>query len=189
MTFGNDKSVSVPWHSTGEYAGPSFSYTDLYKKKAFTYSSMKTYPLSHSIKYTEENGKLTLLLTVKNNSETTQVIEDETSFRLGINTIMANPKEYFSIFFPTLLRSEKTHFWGYFEAPDGHVLALASSDPIASWHLDYIGNGHRIASACLDLLHPLPLPQRHPDDSFGTHHCFTGRNNRYPYPINRRHCT
>lgn len=166
MTFGNDKSVSVPWHSTGEYAGPSFSYTDLYKKKAFTYSSMKTYPLSHSIKYTEENGKLTLLLTVKNNSETTQVIEDETSFRLGINTIMANPKEYFSIFFPTLLRSEKTHFWGYFEAPDGHVLALASSDPIASWHLDYIGNGHRIASACLDLLHPLPLPQRHPQDLF-----------------------
>lgn len=33
MTFGNDKSVSVPWHSTGEYAGPSFSYTDLYKKR------------------------------------------------------------------------------------------------------------------------------------------------------------
>ncbi len=166
MSFGEDKLVSIPWHSDGEYAGPSFMNADLYRKRELTYSSMESYPISHSVKYAEEDGRLTIQLAVKNNSGITQTIENEASLRLGINTIMANPKEYFSIFFPTLLRSEKTHFWGYFEAPDGHILAIASSDPIASWHLDYIGNGHRIASVCLDLLHKLPLPQRHPQDLF-----------------------
>ncbi len=166
MNFGGDKLVSIPWHASGEYAGPSFSGTSLHKKEAFTYASREVYPMSYAIRYAEENGMFTLQLSLTNNSGVPQYASDKASLCLGINTVMANPDEYFSVFFPTMLRCEKTHLWGYFEAPDGHVLGIASPDPIASWHLNYIGNGHRIASASLDLLHELPLPPRHPQDLF-----------------------
>ncbi len=160
MDFGG-KMMDVPWHSKGDYAGPSFEMGSVQKTDKFTYER-KRFPFSHAIKYAEENGNLTISLSVRNNSGKIQMIEKEASFRIGINSIMDDPKSYFSIFFPTLLRCEKTHFWGYFQSPNGQVLAIASPDPVASWHIDYIGNGHRVATAGLDLLHKLPLPERHP---------------------------
>ena len=162
VDFGGDSLVSVPWHSSGEYAGPSFSGVSLRKAGKYTYRSRDVYPVAHTLSYSEVDGMLTVQVTLKNNSGTVHEAGAESSLQLGINSVMANPKEYFSVFFPTMLRCEPTHFWGYFEAPDGHVLAVASPDAVASWHLDYIGNGHRIGTAGIDLLHSLPLPPRHP---------------------------
>jgi hypothetical protein len=40
-------------------------------------------------------------------------------------------------FFPTMMRCEKTHFWGYAMSPEGDILTIGSPDSIASWSLDY----------------------------------------------------
>lgn len=87
--------------------------------------------------------------------------------RLGLDTYMEKYPDWNGNLFPTLLRCEKTHFWGYGMSPEGTILGIASPDPIASWSLDYnradYGDwGHRIFTANLDLLNALPLPSRHP---------------------------
>ena len=38
-------------------------------------------------------------------------------------------------FSPTLLRAEKTHFWGCFVSPLGAALAVSCREPIAAWEL------------------------------------------------------
>ena len=167
MKFG-DEMVSVPWHASGEYAGPtirtSINHNGFSKVAPFHYVQ-KDLALVHSISYLEQNGNFVIRVAVKNVTDKVQSV-DCLSLRLGINHIMDNPSTYFSMFFPTLLRCEKSHLWGYFQTPNGQVLAIGSKQPIASWHLDYIGKGHRIGTSELDLLHKQPLPVRHPQDLF-----------------------
>ena len=71
---------------------------------------------------------------------------------------MVKYPEWNQIYFPTLLRCEQTHFWGYVMSPAGRILALASPDPIASYTLDYKQYEHRVFTFCRDLLHCGPLP-------------------------------
>lgn len=92
--------------------------------------------------------------------------------KLGIDTYMDKYPEWFHKYFPTLMRCEKTHFYGYLQTPEEHTLALVSEQPVASWSVDYnLGYmdpapywfmGHRIESLNIDLLNALPLPGRHP---------------------------
>ncbi len=99
---------------------------------------------------------------------------DHLDFILGINTYMADYPARNHVFFPTMLRCEKTHFHGYFMRPDGKCLAVASPQPMASYSLLYSKTespdefegeyGHRIHTAALSLLHKGPLPARHPQD-------------------------
>ncbi|MFA4944575.1 MAG: hypothetical protein WC789_07730 [Lentisphaeria bacterium] len=84
------------------------------------------------------------------------------ALRLGVDAYMEKFPEWNEKLFPTLLRCEKTHFWGYFMSPAGRILGVSSPDPVASWHLDYKQGLHRIYTAWLDLLQPGPLPPRHP---------------------------
>ncbi len=92
--------------------------------------------------------------------------------KLGLDTYMDRWPQWNDKLFPTLLRCEKTHFWGYAMSPEGKILGIASPDPVASWSLDYnkIGDspesdwGHRIYTISLDLMNSLPLPARHPQD-------------------------
>ncbi|MDD6214438.1 MAG: hypothetical protein PUB42_04575 [Firmicutes bacterium] len=117
------------------------------------------------IKYAvSENVRINILL--KNTGA--EIFKPERLFlRLGIDTYMDTYPEWNKKLFPTLLRCEKTHFYGYFMSPDGQILAVASKKPIKSWKLDYNiinedHNGHRIYTAELDLLSTLPQPARHP---------------------------
>lgn len=92
--------------------------------------------------------------------------------KLGIDTYMDKYPDWFGKYFPTLMRCEDTHFYGYFQNPEEHSLAIVSEQPVASWSVDYnmgyqsISShwfmGHRIESFNLDLLNALPLPDRHP---------------------------
>ena len=142
---------NIPWHTSGDYAGPYF------------YADGKG--LERMVSNREEGDMLVIEARIKNPTAQTVEIQDSmASLRLGINTSMEDPKVYFGQFFPTMLRCEKTHLWGYFEAPDGRVLAVCSPDAVASWHYDYAGLGHRIHTVSLDLMHPLPLPERHPQN-------------------------
>ena len=165
MDFGNGPS-DIFWHSEGEYAGPAFQHADetrkLSKTGDCTYTT-QTESLGYALSYSEENGIFSIKAMIENRTpKMLNFGEKEASLCLGINTVMSSPKMYHSTFFPTLLRCEKTHFWGYFQTPDGKVLAIVSPQAVASWHLDYIGKGHRIGTAGIDLLHKLPLPVRHP---------------------------
>ena len=94
--------------------------------------------------------------------------------RLGIDTYMDQYPDWFGKYFPTLLRNERTHFYGYMQTPANHMLAVLSPDPIASWSVDYnLGYqdpaphwfmGHRIESLNLDLMNALPLPMHNPQN-------------------------
>ena len=97
---------------------------------------------------------------------------EKAGLKLGIDTYMDKYPDWFNKYFPTLMRNEKTHFYGYLQTPGKHTLALVCPQPVASWSVDYnLGYmdppphwfmGHRIESLNLDLMNALPLPERHP---------------------------
>jgi len=50
--------------------------------------------------------------------------------KLGIDTYMDKFPDWFGKYFPTLMRNEKTHFYGYLQTPSGHTLGLVSQQPL-----------------------------------------------------------
>ena len=87
------------------------------------------------------------------------------SLRTGFDCYMEAYPEWNRKLFPTLMRCEKTHFWGYLQAPDGRILGLSCAQPIASYQFLYNQKGHRIYTVLLDLLQPLKTPERYPVQS------------------------
>lgn len=126
--------------------------------------------LSFSLDYSVTDDALAVCCRVKNTTDS-DFSADRLGVRLGTDCYMEKYPDWNDRFFPTLLRCEKTHFWGYFMSPDGKVLGICSPDPVASWSLDYnralYGKenhvGHRIYSAVVDLLNKSPQPARHPE--------------------------
>ena len=175
MTFGGRR-IDVPWRNANENFGPAWKLPVARESDGNGLVALKKTDGDglvfegragdqvYSLAYRDEQGDLTIEAGIRNESDKPLVADPYVRLALGIDHEMNDPKRYFSMFFPSLLRCEKTHLWGYFETPNGQVLALASKDPVASWALDYMGNGHRIATANLDLLHATPLPARHPQD-------------------------
>ncbi len=175
MTFGG-KRVDVPWRKSDGSSGPAWKLSVAQKADGKGLVSLKKTngdglvfegrvgEQVYSLAYRDEAGDLTLEAGIRNDSDKLFVAAPEVRLVLGIDHEMNNPTNYFTMFFPSLLRCERAHFWGYFETPNGQVLAIASKDPVASWALGYIGNGHRIATTHLDVLHATPLPARHPQD-------------------------
>ena len=49
--------------------------------------------------------------------------------KLGIDTYMDKYPDWFGKYFPTLMRNEKTHFYGYLQTPAGHALGIVSPQP------------------------------------------------------------
>ena len=122
--------------------------------------------LVFSLSYAEQRGCLAFTAAVANRGDR-PFRPVKAGLRLGLDTCMTAYPEWNHKLFPTLLRCERTHFWGYCMSPEGTILGLASPDPIASWSLNYniasYGDyGHRIFTLNLDCLNVLPLPPRHP---------------------------
>ncbi|MWV44476.1 hypothetical protein GRF59_12650 [Paenibacillus sp. HJL G12] len=131
-------------------------------------------PLSFSLRYHSVDGELAVTAAVAN---TGKIVVQPASLGLmtGIDTYMEKFPEWNDTFFPTMLRCERTHFWGYCMRPEGAVLGLSCQRPIASWSLQYnVGymegelewGGHRVETFTLDFLHAGPLPERHPQGLF-----------------------
>jgi len=120
--------------------------------------------IHYSLQYKIINGTLVVMAGMKN--EGTQIFKpDAARFTFGLDTAMIKYPDWEKTFYPTLLRCERTHFWGYFMTPEGCILAMSSPDPIASWsYIFETSYGHRIKTVSLDMLHKLPLPPRHPQD-------------------------
>ena len=133
-------------------------------------------PIRCSIDSTRTADALVWEITLTNTSDR-RVEPESASLSLGIDTYMDKYPDWLEKYFPTLLYCEPTHFYGYFQSPSGKILALASPDPIASWHLDYNISyedppgypfwGHRVEAVYLDLLHCQPLPAHHPQNMTG----------------------
>ena len=165
---------------TGEkFAGPSWyleqgdKVFNLKSKKDTDTKFLAKYKnIDLSLEYKDDNGKLLFLATLKNNGHT-PFQPNKLGLRIGINTYMDKYPDWEDKLFPTLLRCEPTHFWGYFMGTTGKIIAIASPDPIASWSHNYSTGwgtppyqfiGHRITSVNLDLINALPLPERHPQN-------------------------
>lgn len=103
---------------------------------------------------------------------------EKITLRLGIDTQMESYPSWNEKFFPTMLRCEKTHFWGYMMSPKKQCFALLCPQPVASYSYGYelYGEhyfGHRIMAVNLDLMNQGPLPKRNPCISFCTDETYT----------------
>ena len=122
--------------------------------------------IRYSLRYALEGGRLAIKAGLKN-ERASAYTPKAARLVLGINCEMLSYPTWNDRYFPTLLRCEKTHFWGYFMTPRGRILTIGSPDPIASYTLNYEKSswgdgGHLINTCSLDLMHTLPLPPRHP---------------------------
>lgn len=112
-----------------------------------------------------EGDSLIIEAEAENQSSQTMPL-DQLGLRIGLDCCMESYPQWDTVFAPTLLRCEKTYFWGFLSSPSGRRLGIYSPDPIASWHLDYnrffADGGHRIMTFCLDFLQSGKLPDRHP---------------------------
>lgn len=118
--------------------------------------------IDYSIHYADQGGQLAITVGIRNHSDH-DFSPLAARVTLGINTEMIKYPDWRGQFFPTLIRAEKTHLWGYLQTPLGRILAFGSPEPMASWQYDYNGD-HRIYTVSLDPIHALPLPARHPQD-------------------------
>jgi len=117
--------------------------------------------INYSLKYKSDHGNFAVVVGITNNGKEVYSPKFE-RLNMGVNTEMQKFPEWNDVFFPTLLRCEKTHFWGYLMTPKGKIVTVGSADPIASYILNYQSGQHRIFSFSLDMLHEQPLPSRHP---------------------------
>ena len=173
-------SFDVACFSAEHKSGPSFyiNYGDRNIVGAWTRTGASAYSasigeISARLEYLDNPDFLTFNVSITN--EGNQVFAPvKAGIALGIDTYMERYPDWLSKFFPTLMMNEKTHFYGYFQSPQGDVLGIASADPVASWSVDYNLSyydipeywfyGHRIESVNLDLLNALPLPSHNPQD-------------------------
>ena len=106
----------------------------------------------------------------------------------GVDSRMEEYPQWHKPFFPTLLRCEKTHLWGYYMNTAGNALAIATSGPVASydirynrlWYGDY---GHRIDGTELLFFADCSLPSRHPQNQKVLESGAVYRNTVYLIPV------
>ena len=87
-------------------------------------------------RFQTEGDSLIIEAEAENQSSQTMPL-DQLGLRIGLDCAMESYPQWDTVFAPTLLRCEKTYFWGFLSSPLGRRLGIYSPDPIASWHLDY----------------------------------------------------
>lgn len=176
---GND---TIPFFKDKESDGPSF-YTRLEDKNTraqwipdgrYSYRA-EIGGVECKLTYLNHRGAPSIKVRLTNRSNVT-FQPQKAGLKIGIDTYMDTYPAWFGKYFPTLMRNEATHFYGYLQNPKEHTLGIVSEQPIASWSVDYnLGYqgpaphwfmGHRIESLNLDLLNRLPLPNRHPQQLY-----------------------
>jgi hypothetical protein len=151
----------------GRFAGPAWADARLQSVSGSRVDFAGTADgIRYSLRYELQGGRLAIRAGLKNERRSTYSPK-AASLVLGINCEMLSYPAWNDRYFPTLLRCEKTHFWGYFMTPRGRILTVGSPDPVASYTMNYEKSswgdgGHLISTCTLDLLHALPLPPRHP---------------------------
>ena len=124
----------------------------------------------YNLSYDVLQGKINMNLTIENRSNY-DFYADNIFFELGVNSYMESYPEWSDKFFPTLLRLEKTHFYGYFQSPEGNALIIAGNNGIPAYDISYahpstphLNNGHRIYNTILHLYNNSKPLDRLPQD-------------------------
>lgn len=167
-----EKGIDTVFFNQGDFAGPSLLLNGtplaLGRTDAPFVFSGSSKGLSYSVRYSAEGNTLHLFVFCKNTSGA-DMEGVNFSMHTGIDHCMRTWPQWRKIYFPTLLKCEKTHFWGYCMNPKGGILGIASPDPIASYRLQYnnselFGCGHLIYTSTLDFLNPGKLPEENPEN-------------------------
>ncbi len=156
---------------TGILAGPAWADVHLRKLEGPELHFVGTVDrIRHSLSYRIQNNRLEIIAGLKNESGA-DFAPKAARLVMGIDSEMKSFPSWNDRYFPTLLRCEKTHFWGYLMTPKGRIITIGSPNPVASYDLNYDESiwgagdgGHMIRTCSLDLMHALPLPSRHPQD-------------------------
>lgn len=150
-------------------SGPAWADVKLTKEEGFRFAGTQD-NVRRTLEYSLDGDRLLIKVGLKNEGSKAYQPK-EARLVLGIDSSMVKYPEWNDHYFPTLLRCEKTHFWGYFMTPLGKILTIGCKEPVASYHINYDrtvrgqGDGqHLIHSVSLDFMHALPLPPRHPQD-------------------------
>lgn len=120
-----------------------------------------------SLSFVQENACVCLRIRLENRGKVP--FRGTIGLQTGVDSWMEEYPQWHKPFFPTLLRCEKTHLWGYYRNTAGNALAIATSGPVASydirynrlWYGDY---GHRIDGTELLFFTDCTLPSRHPQN-------------------------
>ena len=156
---------------SGPLAGPAWADVHLQKQEGSEPNFGGTANgIRYSLLYRLQNNRLAIVAGLKNESAT-DYAPKAARLVIGIDCEMKTFPSWNDRYFPTLLRCEKTHFWGYLMTPKGQILTIGSASPVASHNINYDetiwgagDGGHLIRTCSLDLLHALPLPSRHPQN-------------------------
>lgn len=177
LSFGND--FTIPFRQDC-YSGPLFyeKCSDeetivALERKGEGYFENEHHGCRWSLLY--ETEKIEEIDVLKITAEIERIAEGAyvpqmAGIQLGIDCYMDSYPQWNTQLFPTMLRCEKTHFWGYMMSPESKIMGVASPDPVACWNLEYHTRlvdgvymaGHRIFTPRLQMLHQGPLPERHP---------------------------
>src|ERR1700733_2972082 len=153
----------------GSFAGPAWADVTMQRSSGSAVEFVGSADGVHySLRYRVERDRLAIVARLRNERRS-DYTPKAARLVLGINCEMLSYPKWNYRYFPTLLRCEKTHFWGYFMTPYGRILTVGSPDPIASYIMNYEKSswgdgGHLINTCSLDLMHTLPLPPRHPQN-------------------------
>jgi hypothetical protein len=154
---------------SGPFAGPAWAGVKMQSIEGAAVSFAGTVDgIRHSLQYRIEGSRLAILAGLRN-ERLSDYSPKAAQLVLGINCEMLSFPKWNDRYFPTLLRCEKSHFWGYFMTPHGRIMTVGSPDPVASYTMNYElsswgDGGHLIYTCSLDLMHALPLPLRHPQN-------------------------
>ena len=80
----------------------------------------KEYGLQASINLTEAEDNLAVNITIENTGNTV-ITPKRLGIYLGADCCMESFPEWNDKLFPTMMRCEKTHFYGYFISPKPHI--------------------------------------------------------------------
>ena len=125
---GND---TIPFFRSGQgNCGPSF-YAEI-SGKEITAAWIPDGYLSYRstidqvecrLTYQSWKGQPALKVTLENKGNV-PFQPTKAGLKLGIDTYMDKYPDWFGKYFPTLMRNEKTHFYGYLQTPAGHALGM-----------------------------------------------------------------
>ncbi|MGM9589149.1 MAG: hypothetical protein ACI3W5_07085 [Faecousia sp.] len=118
------------------------------------------------LSYLQKQDHLELCIKVENRGEANV---ERIGFRTGVDSYMESYPQWNDKFFPTLLRCEKTHLWGYYMNTAENALAIATEGPVASYDIRYNmlseeECGHRILGTDILFFQDTVLPARHPQN-------------------------
>ena len=176
---GND---TIPFFKKGKKQGPGFYIKRENKEMVSDWTSIGYNRFKAIIDNVEciiqykefkQQPAIEILLTNRN---LVPFLPQKAGIKLGVDIYMDKYPDWNNKYFPTLMRNERTHFYGYFQSPKENIFALVSEQPVASWSIDYnLGYdyppgywfmGHRLESLNIDLLNQLPLPEHNPQNLY-----------------------